>query len=319
MNYIGSKKTLLPKIKKIIFDKVGNGKGKIFCDIFAGTGIVAEEMSLYFDKVIANDLEYYAYVLLKHYLELNERKYPDFDYIDNLVPAKGLIYNHYAKHRMYFTEENAKRIDAARIYIERFKEDQKMYFYLLASLLKSADKVANTASVYAAYLKHYKETAKKKFVMHPAHYIIGIAKAEVYNEDANELIKRIQGDVLYLDPPYNERQYAANYHVLNTIAKYEDFVSKGVTGLPENWNRSAYSSKRFAKIAMEELLNNANFKHIFLSYNNQGILSLDDIKDLTDHLGQVELFEFDYKPFKSRDITEKHLDTKEYVIYLQKP
>ena len=93
-----------------------------------------------------------------------------------------------------------------------------LYYFRLCCLLENAAKCANTASVYGAFFKHLKQSAQKTLVIAPADYQINNGEHEVYNEDANSLIKRIEGDILYLDPPYNSRQYSANYHLLNTSA-----------------------------------------------------------------------------------------------------
>lgn len=99
-----------------------------------------------------------------------------------------------------------------------------MYFFLLASLLESADKVANTASVYGAYLKTLKRSATKIMELQPASFELTSNRHRIYQEDGNDLIQNIKGDILYLDPPYNTRQYGANYHILNTIVKYNIFA-----------------------------------------------------------------------------------------------
>ncbi len=114
---------------------------------------------------------------------------------------------------------------------------------MLASLIESADKVANTASVYSAFLKHIKKSASKKLILKGAKFTKNDKSHKVFNEDSNELIKKISGDILYLDPPYNHRQYSANYHLLNTISLYKPFIPKGETGLP-HYNRSKYCKKK---------------------------------------------------------------------------
>lgn len=155
---------------------------------------------------------------------------------------------------------------------------EETYFGLLAGLVNSIDKYANTASVYGAFLKHIKKSAQKQFKLELLPRIQG-PKGEVYNEDVNKLITRIHGDVLYLDPPYNARQYCSNYHVLETIARYDYPELKGKTGLREpNGQKSKYCSKRTLESEFENLIANANFRYIFLSYNNEGLMNVDAIK-----------------------------------------
>ena len=147
-----------------------------------------------------------------------------------------------------------------------------MYYFLLASLLESCDKVANTASVYGSFLKRLKTLARNILTLKPVRYEPSKGVHVVHKCDANLLIKKIHGDILYLDPPYNQRHYGSNYHLLNTIALYDEFVPKGKTGLRE-YNRSSYCKKSEVVHVFEELIKHAHFKHIFLSYNTEGLMS----------------------------------------------
>jgi adenine-specific DNA-methyltransferase len=208
--------------------------------------------------------------------------------------------------------------------IEAWKDEEDIeddvYFYLLATLLESADKVANTASVYGAYLKHIKKTASADLKIRPADFEITKARHQVYQGDANELVKTIKGDILYLDPPYNARQYGSNYHMLNTISTYENFRPKGVTGLPA-YNRSAYCSKVSVRQSFEELVAHAQFKYVFLSYNNEGLMTHEEITSILEKYGKVELKVQAYQRFKA-DKTENRnhtaTETMEYLFCLEK-
>ncbi len=332
MNYIGSKYKLSNFIKSTICSVVGSDlSDKIFCDIFAGTGIIGRVFKNEVKKVIANDFEYYSYVLNKNYIE-NHKPIPGkgtyIDELDNLAIKKGFIYRNYClgseSGRQYFSDKNGKKIDTIRQQIELWKNngkiDDALYYFLLASLIESADKVANTASVYGAFLKHLKKSAQKGLILKPAEYIINDNEHIVFKEDSNELIKKIEGDILYLDPPYNARQYGANYHLLNTIALYDNFIPKGKTGL-RDYNKSQYCSKLSVKKAFEELIKQANFKFIFLSYNNEGLMTVKDIKNIMKKYGKYDLASTNYQRFradKEESRNHKANKTEEYLHVLEK-
>ena len=331
MNYIGSKYKLSDFISSSVKSIIGDDlSDKIFCDLFAGTGVVGRNFKKEVKKVISNDMEFYSYVLNKNYIENHE-------FLDNEIYIKelnetngeeGFIFNEYSENgkanRLYFSEHNGKKIDAIRTKIEFWKTEKKissaLYYFLLASLLESADKVANTASVYGAFLKKIKKTAQKELILEPAIFEINSHSHEVYNEDSNLLIKKIKGDILYLDPPYNAREYGANYHLLNTIAKYDNFTPKGKTGL-RDYSKSAFCKKKEVEKSFDDLIKNANFKYIFLSYNNEGIMSSETIKKILSNYGKYDLLTTEYQRFradKKENRNHKASSTTEYLHILEK-
>lgn len=330
MNYIGSKYKLSKFIKSEIEKNVGEMKGKVFCDLFAGTGAIARSFKTESKKVIANDVEFYSYVLNQNYIgnheEIQWREL--IDELNLLEGIEGFIYKNYCwgsgSERQYFSDENGKKIDAIRQRIEEWNTTKEItenqYFFLLTSLLENADAVANTASVYGAFLKHLKKSAQKSLLLKPAFFDLNEAEHEVFNEDANSLIKEIEGDVLYLDPPYNARQYGSNYHLLNTIALYDEFIPNGKTGL-RDYERSRYCQKREVPIVFEDLIKKAKFKYIFLSYNNEGLMSESEVREIMQKYGRYDLATTGYQRFKA-DKTEnrnhKATETIEYLHILEK-
>ncbi len=333
MNYIGSKLKLSDFIKSTVYSVVGNDlSDKIFCDIFAGTGIVGRSFKQEVKQVISNDFEYYSFVLNKNYIENHCKLENQNELIEELnqlpLIENGFIYKNYClgsgSGRQYFADRNGKKIDTIRQKIKIWKNknyiNSNQYYFLLASLLESADKVANTASVYGAFLKHLKKSAQKELVLQPANFGINKNEHRVFNKDSNELIKKISGDILYLDPPYNARQYGSNYHMLNTIAKYEYFEPKGKTGLP-NYQKSRYCSKNYILSEFEYLIKNANFKYIFLSYNNEGLMSVNDVKTIMSKYGKYDISRINYQRFKAdKDENRNHKanSTEEYLHILEK-
>ena len=275
-------------------------------------------------------MEYYSYILNKNYIE-NHREIKDKEeWLEELnsLPLidNGFIYKNYCLggngERQYFSDENGKRIDSIRTKIEEWTNTEQisdnLYFFLLCSLLECADKVANTASVYGAYLKKLKKSAQKELILEPAEYELNDNEHRVFNTDANVLIKEIEGDILYLDPPYNARQYGANYHMLNTIAEYKPFTPSGKTGL-RKYTRSKYCSANSVKTEFENLIRNAQFKYIFLSYNNEGLMSVEDVKTIMSKYGRYDLAQTDYQRFKADSNRFNKADsTVEYLHILEK-
>lgn len=351
MNYIGSKFRLLEFLESSIKRVVGDDYCT-FCDLFAGTGTVGAHFKKLGHNVISNDAQYYSYVLNNHLLCNNKKnsfkglwsEIPELefvkaknrekvvcDYLNNLPLVEGFIYKNYTSGgtinsenvRTYFTDENGKICDTIRIKIESWKTLKKItkneYFFLLSCLIEATDKRANTASVYGAFLKEFKKVSLERIEMVPLETIVSKTKNKVYNSDINLLIRNLNCDIIYLDPPYNTRVYSDYYHLLETIAKYDNPEITGKTGNRKERILSDYSSKSKVKKAFEDLIKNCRAKYIFLSYNNEGLLSLDDIKDIMSKKGEYGYFVKDYQRFKS-DKTEnrnhKDIDTFEYLHYV---
>ena len=346
MNYIGSKHTLLPFIEKV-FRQISDGSEKAVCDIFAGAGAVGRLFKKLGKRVIANDFQYYAYALNKAYIEINDpppfaqlrRKFRNqfaepgcetegsvesaLSFVNSLPGARGFIAKNYgpAGDRLYYTEENAEKADAIRQAIEdwlgRGVITEEEYFYLLCSLLEAIDQVANTASVYGAFLKKFKQSALRPLRLKPLTLYNHVAGCRAYRRDANELIEEIECDVLYLDPPYNHRQYGANYHVLETIAAYDAPELTGVTGM-RDYPRSRYCRPRAAREALEHLVASARARHILMSYNDEGVLSFDEIRRILGLRGEPKTFSQSYNRFKADSNREYKRDaTVEYLHYVR--
>ncbi len=345
MNYIGSKKSLLEFIEKSIAKVVKENDYK-FSDLFAGTGIVWRYFKEKGHSVIANDLQYYSYVINKNYIENHqplefkwlftildnienievlEKKDLILNYLDSLKGKKWFIYKNYSTwwtkwqehERLYFSDENAMKCDAIRTQIEDWKKSELIneneYYFLLTSLLENIDKVANTASVYWVFLKKLKKSAQNLMMLKPANFFLNDHEHKVYNSDVNELIKNTSHDVVYLDPPYNERQYSANYHVLETIAKYDSPEIRGKTWMRDySEQKSLYCKKTEVKNSFRELIQNIDAKYVFLSYNCDGLMSFNDIKEVMSERWEYWVFTKEYRRFKA-DKTESRNHKKDSV------
>ena len=331
LNYIGSKKTLKDTIFKVCRDNIPNLENYSFADLFAGTGVIGHHVNIkdvFFKNVISNDFEVFSYVINKALLKsvYSEKMDTIIKELNDIEELKeGLIYQNYSDHdgceRMFFTNHNAKKCDTMRMEIDKMLEEEKIdeteHTFLLASLIASIDKYANTSSIYGAYLKKYKKSAEKKFKLKPIHTHCELNENnEVYNKKIEDLVTEIDFDVVYLDPPYNHRQYGSNYSPLNYIAKYdENIVLTGKTGLIKGYNKSDFCSKQRMKNTFEKLIEDINCKYLLLSYNNEGILKQREIKEILMKRGDVKLFKIIYNKFKAQmSVQLKH--TIEYLWFV---
>lgn len=318
LNYIGSKKTLLPFLRYVITKHVSDGK---FGDLFAGTGTVGHYFSQQGFHITANDIEKYSVITNKALLlcPFSDELEVWIKELNNLEGITGLIHQHFSPggkdKRMFFTEENAQKADAIRQQIELWREDitKDEYCFLLASLLESLDAVANTTSVYGAYLKQFKRSALIPLELKPIHTNREIeGKHHVSNLNVLDIDEKF--DVVYLDPPYVARQYGANYVPLNYLVDYDRNITVyGKSGLIDYY-KSPFASKSKARKAFQDLFDHIQTKHLFLSYNDQGILSLKEMIELLNKLGDVITYEIEYKRYQARKNQVKK--TVEYLHYV---
>lgn len=350
MRYIGNKENLLDKIYQVMQSK--NVKGNSLFDFFAGTTSVSKFFKKLDYQIFSSDLMYFSYVLQKAYIENNEiaifknilkdlafKKKSLFttplitviEYLNALQPIEGFIYKNYTpagsselnQPRMYFNDENGKKIDAIRLKIEEWKENslisENEYFILLACLIETVPFYANISGVYATFQKKWDTRALKKIILNPIEIINNKKNNFVFNADSVNLINSIETDIIYLDPPYNQRQYAPNYHLLETIAKYDNPKIYGVGGLRNYDNqKSKFCNSKTAIEELSTILKNAKYSSIIMSYNNEGILDKDSIIKLFENYGKVYFIEFDYLRFKSNDNgenkTKKIIKEQLYVL-----
>lgn len=329
----------MPYILNLIDKKTENVES--VSDLFSGSGIVTRTLKKNGFKTISNDLMYFSYVILRGTVSLNYK--PTFkklnisnpiEYLNKLesknmkiASEKLFIYNNYSPkgQRMYFTEKNAIKIDLIRNEIEIWKTSSKItedeYYYLLACLLESVPYISNITGVYGAYLKHWDKRALNELELKELEIENNSYKNLVYNEDANVLTKEIECDLAYYDPPYNQRQYLPNYHILETIARYDAPIIKGVTGLRDyKKQKSKYCSKATVLKTFESLIKNTKSKYIIISYNTEGILSHDEICDILSRYGKAHTLyvqHIEYLRYKNVH-TNKNKELKEILYFIEK-
>ncbi|MBU2431905.1 MAG: DNA adenine methylase [Proteobacteria bacterium] len=344
MRYYGAKTKLLPFIEQVVKKTGVNGPSK-FVDLFAGTSVVGRHFKTLGYTVISNDTLEFSYALSKTFIETNQLpkfsklkkhlKLKDynqliFDYLNNLQKLKeGFIFQNYCPNggRKYFSDANGLKIDTFRTLFHEWKQEglinELEFYYLITSLLRAVNLVSNVSGTYAAYLKNWDKRALNPLKLEAVEIIPSNKKNKAFKRDANELIKEIHPDILYLDPPYNSRQYASNYFILELIAEgWFDKKPKiyGETGMREyDHQKSKYCSKTTALNALEDLiLNSTKAKYIILSYNNEGIIPRQAIEQTLSRIGTVETFTENHKRYKSINQTvEDSQLTLEHLFLVQ--
>ena len=344
MRFIGSKVNLLANIESVINQNVQE-RGGVFCDIFSGTGSVARHFKPYYE-IHSNDALYFSYVIQKATIENNSEpsfeKLKDIGILDpisfledtkirtyNYNDDKYFIAKNYTPHdncsRMYFSNKNAVRIDFIRNTIEAWKKtgllNELEYFYLLAALIEGVPSVSNTTGTYGAYLKQWDKRSFKELELFRLDVIDNGRNNKCYNDDALKLIDSLEGNIIYIDPPYNERQYASNYHILETISKYDYPEIRGITGLrPYKEQKSPFCIKAQVNEAFEYLISKTKFENIVMSYSNDGIMSENVIETVLKKFGLPETYKrytIPYRQYKSKKDNKQHT-LCEYLFYIKK-
>ena len=326
--YLGNKSSILSFISEIIQDKIGGFDS--FCDIFAGTGSVGAYFNNKNRKIIVNDLLYHNYVTLSAFLnDDNFDKEKVLSIIDELNSIKTDKENYFSINfgDRYFCKKNAKRIGAIREKIrEMFLKDminRKEKNILLTSLIYSIDKIANTVGHYDAYIK--KEIKEKEFTLKMIDTDLEQNQNnEIYNLDANVLIRDIECDILYLDPPYNSRQYSDMYHLLENLALWQKPEVKGIAKKFDRSHLKSGYNRLEATRLFNDLIQNAKSQYILFSYNNMqnkgnhrsnARIKDEDILDILGKRGKVEVFEKEFKEFTTGK--GKRGDNKERIFFVK--
>ena len=354
--YIGSKDKLsdiiISEIKSI------NCEAKRVIDLMAGTGLFSLALRENGFQVSAIDVMTYSYHHLNVHLFLNKaplfmglnelmekKKYSAvglsgssnyikiLEHLNRLNPIKDYFYNEFgplgipsnnSKPRKYFSSDNAAKIDAIRAQIKMFKKQNLIteieHSLLLHDLIMAANDVANIAGTYGHYLSKFVKRAETPINLNPTIFSkIGSVKShKVFRGYAEDVAKNLKGDICYIDPPYIKRQYAANYHILETIAREDKPDAIGESGLrPWRDQYSNFCSKVKIRGSFDKIISEIQCGHFLISYSEDGLLPLSDLISFLSNYGTVTKKEIKYKRFKSND-SKKSAVLNEYLIYLNR-
>lgn len=311
--YIGSKFRMIDFIKETM--KKEKIEYSSFLDLFGGTGIVGDFFNDQKTKVYVNDLlksNYISYLAWFGSEKIDKNKIKR--YIDKYNSLTVLKDNYFSLNfsNTYFSEENCKKIGFIREDIEENYTNNNLNIreraILITSLLYAMDKIANTVGHYDAYRKMGDLNKKLELCMLDLKSNTNNKNNKIFNEDSNELVRNLKADVVYIDPPYNSRQYSDAYHLLENVAMWEKNEVHGVAKkMEQNGIRSKYCSVS-APLVFKDLIENIDAKYIIVSYNNMGKkgagrsqakISDEDIINTLSKKGKVKVYETDFKEFNT--------------------
>jgi adenine-specific DNA-methyltransferase len=351
ITYIGNKRKLLDFIEIVICeikDQLDLEKLSLL-DGFSGSGVVSRMLKAHSSTLHTNDLEPYAAQINRCYLanhhtvpmetineaiaELNACKLRD-DF------GRGFIEELYAPkddqdiqegERVFYTNQNARIIDNMRRMLDAYSSDLKPF--LLGPLLHKASVHANTSGVFKGFYKNSK-TNRGQFGGNASNCLSRITKeielpkpifsvfdcdVAVHQRDINDLVKEVEVDVAYFDPPYNQHPYGSNYFMLNLITDYQPpgEISE-VAGIPVDWNKSAYNKRQQAALAFENLIRDTQAKYVLMSYNDEGTLRVDELTTIFAKYGTVEVRRQQYSAFRASRNLHKRSKTVDELLFIVK-
>lgn len=331
IKYIGSKRTLVPKITEIVTALPGVTR---VCDLFTGTTRVAQALKSRGLYVVANDIATYSYELALASIEA-DRDELDLDRLRawlaelNALPGyRGYYTKTFCEDSRYFKPFNGMRIDAIRDAIDTLPANRYERAILLVSLMLAADRVDSTTGLQMAYLKQWAPRASNPLELRLPDLLPGPGKA--VREDAIAFVESggtRAVDLTYVDPPYNQHSYFGNYHVWESLMRHDkpDVYGVAMKRVDTNENRSIFNSSRQFKPAFARLLAGIESRYILVSFNNEGYISEQELLKMLEPKGYVEHVGVDFKryvgaqigifnPFGEKVGKVSHLRNKEHLF-----
>ncbi len=302
IKYLGSKRALMPVLETLF----AASDATTALDLFTGTTRVAGAMKQAGMYVTAVDTASYSEVFSKTFIELDSEEADlseleeAVSHLNSLPGSAGYFTEVFCERARFFQVANGQRIDAIRDAIESEYRTSWMYFPLLSSLLIAADKVDSTTGVQMAYLKSWSRRSFMDLELKVPDLMAG--RGASIRSDASEAVASIGPvDLAYLDPPYNQHRYFGNYHIWETLVRWDTPEYYGVANkrldARDPANKSAFNSKLTLPSALEKLISNLDAKTLVLSYNNESWLSRRELTDMCSRFDQVQILDFDSKRY----------------------
>lgn len=332
MDYIGSKERWNDWIFRHIKNKIKILDDYTFIDGCAGSGSTSKYALKEKMNLISNDLLYFSSTVVKGCVLRNKKQLKKLSKhikkINKLSGVKGFFFNNFSEEcsRLYFSKENAMKIDACRQYISNISDEQIKNSLLYFSI-EALSRVSNTTGVHGAFLKKLKERALQPFTLKMEEMIPTKKDVITFSEDICNLLTKIKTEksVLYIDPPYNYRQYPPNYHLYETFIKYDNPPLIGKTGLRKNWiieGKSAFCNKESMLKSLKDIAANYSGNLIYFSYSSDGLASKKEIITVLSAFGKVKHYSILSSRYKADLSDEREYNTAplfEWLFELEKP
>lgn len=307
IKYLGSKRTLIP-----VLSQLGQASGaKTALDLFTGTTRVAQAFKKLGMTVTASDVASYAECFGKTWIELDGESVNQGELADALaelesLPGKdGYFTQKFCVEARYFQPKNGERVDAIRERIETDYRDSWMYYPLLTSLILGADRVDSTTGIQMAFLKGWASRSGNRLELRDPELLAGVGRS--IRGDALEIVKDLPAvDLAYLDPPYNQHRYFSNYHIWESLVRWDKPDTYGIANkrldARDSEMKSPFNSKKTMSKALAQLVDDLKCDTMVLSYNNESWLSRDDLMEIASKRGHVEILDFDFKRYVGSQI-----------------
>jgi adenine-specific DNA-methyltransferase len=307
IKYLGSKRTLIP-----VLSQLGQASGaKTALDLFTGTTRVAQAFKKLGMTVTASDVASYAECFGKTWIELDGEAVNRGELAEALaelesLPGKeGYFTQKFCVEARYFQPKNGERVDAIRERIETDYRDSWMYYPLLTSLILGADRVDSTTGIQMAFLKGWASRSGNRLELRDPELLPGVGSS--IRGDALEIVKDLPAvDLAYLDPPYNQHRYFSNYHIWESLVRWDKPDTYGIANkrldARDAEMKSPFNSKKTMSKALAQLVDDLKCDTMVLSYNNESWLSRDDLMDIASKRGHVEILDFDFKRYVGSQI-----------------
>lgn len=307
IKYLGSKRTLLPLIVQTI-QNLGDVDSVV--DLFSGTSRVGHALKGAGFKVLSNDLNTYAATLARCYVQaddsLAEEAKAHLKALESIAPKPGYFTQQFCQNSRFFQPENGAKVDAMREAIAEWDLSEEMEAILLTSLMEAADRVDSTTGVQMAYLKQWAKRAHKPLQLRLPKLLPRAAagKGKAHQMEALEAARQLRADVVYLDPPYNQHKYMGNYHIWESLVRWDKPEVYGIAckRVDVRERKSAFNSKPKFRAHFEELVQSVDCLHLLLSFSNEGYLSKDDMLEILSQRGEVRVIETDFKRYVGAQI-----------------